>query len=250
MGSLYELMPDAGQVLMSEPGELAYVLLEHVKSQQEDSGTDVVSQYNTLLEAKFREYPAEQREAVMRAFAEAWAWLEQERLISQAPGHDKGWFFITRKGLELREPADFEMRGQTTKLPLEDMHPRIAVKVRSPFLRGEYDQAVLQAFKEVEVAVREAAGLRPRAVGVQLMRDAFHWETGVLADGSQPVAEREATSHLFAGAIGLFKNPQSHRNVLLDNPWEVAEMIGLASLLMRIVDARSLASEGEAAAPE
>jgi hypothetical protein len=51
--------------------------------------------------------------------------------------------------------------------------------------------------------------------------------------------EREAPAHLFAGAIGVFKNPVSHRSVALRDPQEAAEMIMLPCQLLRIVDARA-----------
>ena len=61
---------------------------------------------------------------------------------------------------------------------------------------------------------------------------------GTLADLNSQEAEREALSNLFAGAIGSYKNPHSHRNVELEEPLEAAEIIMLASHLLRIVQAR------------
>lgn len=106
----------------------------------------------------------------------------------------------------------------------------------SLFLRGDYDTAVTQAFKEVEVAVRKAGGYADTDLGISLMRKAFGGK-GPLTDLKQPPAEQQARAHLFAGAIGSYKNPNSHRNVDFTAE-EAAEVIIFASHLLRIVDSR------------
>ena len=112
------------------------------------------------------------------------------------------------------------------------------------FMRNEFDVAAFQAMKAVEVSVREASGYPKGDHGVPMIRRAFHKDTGPLTDGGAEEAEKEALSALFAGAIGLYKNPHSHRDVDLTDPAEAAEIVMLANLLLRIVDGR-LAKQGK-----
>ena len=117
--------------------------------------------------------------------------------------------------------------------------PSIENKVWLALARGDRDEAVFAAFKAVEEAVRKAGGFGPTDIGVELMRKAFDPAKGRLTDTTKPNAEREALAHLFAGAIGSYKNPHSHRTVSITDPKEAQEMVILASHLLRIIDDRT-----------
>jgi uncharacterized protein (TIGR02391 family) len=177
---------------------------------------------------------------------EAWTWLEREGMIATKPGDMHGHnFFVTRRGQKLRSDTDLARYQWGQLLPKKRLDPVLAAKVTHLFLRGDYDMAILQAFKEVEIRVRAAAGFPERRDGVDLMRAAFNENTGPLRDPELEPAERQAMSNLFAAAYGLFRNPVAHREVRLDDPMEAAELILLANHLLRIVDRRSRSEEAE-----
>lgn len=51
-----------------------------------------------------------------------------------------------------------------------------------------------------------------------LLRAAFNPSGGPLTDATAEAGEKQARSALFAGAIGSYKNPHSHRDVDLSEP--------------------------------
>lgn len=240
--SIYSIISDPEVLLSFEPEELAGIVLEYLNSLSESESSQL-NRYNFSLPHTVQEYPLEYRTKISQALMEAWVWLEREGLIAPKPGiSGENFVFITRRGSLLKKAVDLETYRKSDMLPRHLLDPRIAHKVWSAFIRGEYDTAVFQAFKEVEVAVRNAGNFSLTDLGVSLMRKAFGAD-GPLTDSSLPAGEQESLAHLFAGAIGSYKNPTSHRNVIITDPIETVEMIVLASHLLRIVDSRSMKNE-------
>lgn len=240
--ALVSKIPDQNVLLALEPEELAWVVLESLKAQAGDTqnrSENKLNRDNFIHSETVQGYPQDSHQAILKALSEAWSWLEREILVAHRPGEREGWVFITRRGTSLRTRTDFETFLKSKLLPKELLHPLIADKVWPLFIRGEYDTAVFQAFKEVEVTVRTAAGYPATDIGVPLMRKAFNVQTGPLSDRTTPEGERQALSDLFAGAVGSYKNPSSHRHVAIDPP-ETAEMIMLASHLLKIIDSRTM----------
>jgi uncharacterized protein (TIGR02391 family) len=123
--------------------------------------------------------------------------------------------------------ADLAAYRKANLLPKTLLHPTIAVKVHAAFLRGEYDTAVFQAFREVEIAVRLAGRFSANGLGVDLMDKAFHKTNGPLTDQSVPESKREATRLFVRGAIGRYKNPHSHGHVPITDATEAVELLCL-----------------------
>lgn len=144
--------------------------------------------------------------------------------------------YVTKKGFKYRRKADLEIYKKSYLLRRENLDQNLFDNVYNLFIRGDYDTAIFRAYKEVEVRVRKKAGLPDDLLGIKLMRTAFNTEDGPLADKDALPAERQATSDLFAGSIGLFKNPSSHRSVNYNDAAEAAEMILFANYLLRIVE--------------
>jgi uncharacterized protein (TIGR02391 family) len=239
------IFPNYADVLALEPEDLGGVILRHINSLelQERQNLNLNRYRLTNEERPVEGYPREKWNEVSRALAEAWSWLEREGLIVANPNNDRDSVFVSRRGQAIRSAEDLQKYRAASLLPKQLVHPRILENVYSLFIKGDYDTAIFRAFKEVEVSVRSAAGLPAQKIGRDLMLTAFHSDTGALTEMKDVRSEREALQWLFAGAIGVCKNPSSHRDVVLGTA-ETVELLLFATYLMRIVDMRSASRDG------
>jgi uncharacterized protein (TIGR02391 family) len=244
MIGLPQAVSDPDVLLAMEPEELGAKLLFLLQKQTKGEHFILSNlllelwPYN-LLPGQQPHYPEARKAEINLVLAEAWSWLIAQGLLVHAPNATGTLaYFLSRRARKFTDETEFGRYAVARMLQRETLHPRIAGDVWMDFMRGKFDVAAFQAMKAVEVAVREASGLPSDLHGVRLMREAFKPRSGPLADQAAEEGEQDAQSALFAGAIGSYKNPQSHRDVNLDDPVEALEIVMLANHLLRIVDSR------------
>jgi uncharacterized protein (TIGR02391 family) len=236
MTTLLQMFPDPKDLLALGPEDLAGALMEVIPGVSQSPGfqhANLLSEINPPHGGGYA--PGPKLDECSRALSEAIAWLEVQGLVARNLNQPALWYFVTRRGLSLKTRSDVNSYRLSRTLPIELLPAPLVEKVHHLFLRGDYETAVFQAFKMVEVEVRRAAECEPGDVGVKLMRKAFDPRTGPLTMKFTPTGEQEAMSALFAGAIGYAKNPASHRDVRHTRV-SAARLIVFAAELLEIVD--------------
>lgn len=237
MATLHEILPEIAALEALQPEELAGIVLELIRSHDPNSAPRLhpssISNPTTL-----GPFPHPERDRAAFLVTEGWQWLVNEGFLAPKPGETSGWHFITRRGEKVPDRVGLAAYVSSVILPKRLVHPAVLTACWPAFLRGEYDTAVFQAYRETEVSIRKAGEYGATDYGSDLARRAFDPKNGPLTDPSKPLAEREALAHLVAGALGSYKNPHSHRRVSLSSD-EAVEMILLASHIVKIVDSRT-----------
>ena len=189
------LIPNGDDLLQLEVEELAGVLLMVLNSYPEPDRIAFQRQSNLhrsgLCKALSNnpQYPGLQNE-INKALMEAWSWLQSESFLIVDP-YASDWFFVSRSGKRLKSRDDLDSYRKANLLPKGQLHPVIASRVYPAFLRGDYETAIFQAFKEVEICVRRAGQFLPEMSGIDLMRRAFSPSNGPLTDMGLPAGERD-----------------------------------------------------------
>lgn len=243
MTTLLAEIPDVDMFLGMPPEELAGVVLRVASKNLQQSG----HVHLIALKEKIRgdqNFPGYERriEEAELAFDEAWSWLVvQGLLIHPTDAINSGYVRLSRRAKTLLEATAFRNYANGVGFRQAFLHPKIAEEVWFDLSKGDYGMAVFRAFRAVEIELRERGKYDDADYGLALVRKAFHVHTGTLIDKNAMVSEREAELALFCGAMGIFKNPASHRNPSIESQRQAQEQVVLASLLLRILDRRSIA---------
>lgn len=238
MPYLHQLIPDASTIKAMHPADLAGFVLE-VLVTMERADRQLLHRRNFCgnVMDQFRIGREPHDQSIGDACAVAWSWLDVNWLICRSPHQDNDWYIITPRGREASDRVGIRALVEAEMLPEYFLHPSLATDVLPLFRQRRFDLAVFEAFHRLEIAIREAAGLGHEFIGTRLASRAFHPEDGPLTDKGAETGERQALVSLMTGALGSYKNPQSHRHVGLEAP-EAREMIIVASHLLGIVDSR------------
>lgn len=222
MKELLDLTEEDIQLLPID--QLGLIVLKFLKNKKQSNS------HNFLNEGRHQGKSTK----VLTYWSEGLNWLVSKNLVARGTPNvmDSESIFLTRIGEQvLNEGYENIKIAEKIDMPI---HERLK-KVRSQFLLGEYELAAFAAMREVEIRVRDISGADPSLIGVKLMRKSFG-EEGKLAVPDLDPGERIGIMELFAGAIGTFKNPSSHRQVDYSDSTEALEVILLADLLMRLLD--------------
>ena len=150
-------------------------------------------------------------------------WVNRfEEIVRRARQHDES------RHVPSRHP--FELRG---------IHPRVSQRARSLFDDGHYAQATFEVFKLIEKEVQQTSKLQKS--GTSLMMAAFSENSPKIRlnemSNQSDVDEQQGFKFMFAGATLAIRNPRGHEVDVDDSPDECLEHLGLASLLLRRLDA-------------
>jgi len=119
------------------------------------------------------------------------------------------------------------------------IHPKIIQVCGKLFTDGHFSQAIFEAFKAINIMVKEKSGLEDLD-GKDLMTQAFkvsapklRWSNLITLSERN---EQEGFMFLFMGAMVGIRNPKAHDHVIQKDEIKTLEFLSFASLLAKRID--------------
>lgn len=135
--------------------------------------------------------------------------------------------------------GSFNKINDSKILKERDFHPKIIQVCNRLFADGHYSQAIFEAFKIINIMVKEKSGLHDLD-GKDLMAKAFSYSAPKLRWSSINTIsgrnEQEGFMFIFMGAMVGIRNPKAHDHIIQNDKIKALEYLTFASLLAKRVD--------------
>ncbi|MDD5082921.1 MAG: TIGR02391 family protein [Dehalococcoidales bacterium] len=140
------------------------------------------------------------------------------------------------------KPAGQTPPDDTAKSPIQlfdalRLRQEVVEASRELFKDGHYRDAIFRAFVEVNNFVKRKA--KCQLDGKSLMAAVFSLQNPKIRLNSLETQtdkdEQEGFMYLFMGAMQGIRNPKAHENIIQNNPYIAAKLIGFASLLIETI---------------
>lgn len=179
MTHLTDIFPEADLLTQLTPEDLAPVVLSLAKDRLQQSGLihpqAIFEQVHGPNNDRSKGYPQGKKQAAEEALNGAWNWLQRNGLVIPKAGinGNNGWHQLTPQGVKIAAEGNFDSFKQAAAFPKALLHPSIVDRVWICLARGEYDTAVFEALRTIEIRVRPAGNYAATDIGVDLMRMVF-----------------------------------------------------------------------------
>ena len=233
--------PDAGQLLSAPSLEVERVLLRQVVEYCSDGLHPMVTRDSIsigLFDANGYPHSAEVRADTTRVIGRAWKGLEDAGFIEEPdPANGKNGYRVP-SGMGKRAYAGTDYSGvrMRSKFSRDMFHPALPDAAWNAFGVGDYDTAVFEAFKSLEVAVRTKGQLRQYRFRCGAYEKGFRPRYRTAANNAAPRPRRVARCELFTGAFRRDTESKGHNDPAIMGHFDRSRRIDGSRLLRRIVD--------------
>ena len=154
--NITKTIPDPEVLIAMPTPELAGIVLSEINR---DTGIKTIHTANFTLPGNLTDYDQAHMAEAQLALMEAWCFLCNEGMLVPEPGnHTTDWHVVSRLGKSIESIDDFNSYLHSRLFPKKSIHPKITSKVFPLFMSGDYETAIFNSYKIVEIAVRDGCG--------------------------------------------------------------------------------------------
>jgi hypothetical protein len=149
--SLLAVFPTLQDLANVSPEDLGAVIVELAPGMMQNGMFNIDSLTGQLYQQVGPSYARGTQRQASNIPAEALSWLTSQGLLLVDPEQPTTWYRLTRRASSLQTRADVDAYVKGRIIPGDLVSVEFERKVIPIFRRGDYDVAVFQAFKELEV---------------------------------------------------------------------------------------------------